>query len=132
MGIATIGLVRDGRVDAVNPTTVPLARAFPLLGALLAAFRPRPAVMVNDARAAAWAEHRFGAGRGGPAMLFVTVSTGIGGGLVLHGRPVTESGGLAGHIGHVIADAAGPACSCGRRGCLEAVAVRTALAAASA
>lgn len=131
LGIATTGLVRDGKVEAVNPVTLPLPYAFPLRDALLAAIGPRSAVMVNDAHAAAWGEHRFGAGRGAASMLFMTISTGIGGGLVLDGRLVTGAGGLAGHVGHTGADPAGPECGCGRRGCLEAVASGTALAAAA-
>lgn len=131
LGIATTGLVRGGRVEAVNPVTLPLPYAFPLQDALLTAIGPRSAVMVNDAHAAAWGEHRFGAGRGAGSMLFMTVSTGIGGGCVIGGRLVTGAGGFAGHIGHVSADPAGPECGCGRRGCLEALASGTALAAAT-
>lgn len=55
-------------------------------------------------------------------MVFITVSTGVGGGVVSNGRLITGNGGLAGHLGHTLADPNGPLCGCGRRGCVEAVA----------
>lgn len=82
----------------------------------------------NDANAAAWGEHYFGAGRGVEHMIYVTVSTGIGGGLILGGNLYHGANGMAGEIGHIILEPDGPLCGCGSRGCLEALASGTAIA----
>jgi glucokinase len=87
-----------------------------------------PCALENDASAAALGEHRFGAGRNFRHLIHITVGTGIGGGLVLGGRLYRGSRGLAGEIGHMILDPAGPSCNCGSRGCLEAMASGTAFA----
>ncbi|MGH2760811.1 MAG: ROK family protein [Actinomycetota bacterium] len=73
----------------------------------------------NDANCAAWAEHRFGVGRDTLHFLCVTLGTGIGGGLVIDGRPYRGAHGGAAEIGHMIVDPDGPMCGCGRRGCWE-------------
>ena len=82
----------------------------------------------NDANAAALGEFRFGAGRGAEHMIYVTVSTGIGGGLILDGKLYHGASGMAGEIGHVTIIPNGPRCGCGNRGCLEALASGTAIA----
>ncbi len=76
----------------------------------------------NDANAAAVAEWRFGAGRGFDDVVYLTMSTGVGGGLVLGGRLYRGVGRGAGEVGHmrVCWDEDAEVCSCGRRGCLEA------------
>ena len=81
-----------------------------------------PVSIENDASAAALGEHRFGAGRGTRHLLHATLGTGIGGGLVVDGRLYRGAQGLAGEIGHIVLDPAGPPCGCGARGCLEAIA----------
>jgi glucokinase len=86
------------------------------------------AYLENDVRAAALAEHTFGAGRDYRSLLAVFVGTGVGGGLILDGRLYHGSRGGAGELGHVVACAGGPRCGCGRRGCLEALAARGAVA----
>ncbi|MEO9255130.1 MAG: ROK family protein [Tepidiformaceae bacterium] len=80
-----------------------------------------PAFIENDASAAALVEFRFGAGRGTRHLLHVTVGTGIGGGIVIDGKLYRGSRGLAGEIGHIVIDPAGPRCNCGSRGGLEAM-----------
>jgi len=82
----------------------------------------------NDANAAALGEYRFGAGRGVEHMIYVTASTGIGGGLILNGRLYHGASGMAGEIGHITIMPYGPLCGCGNRGCLEALASGTAIA----
>ena len=82
----------------------------------------------NDANAAALGEYRFGAGRGTEHMIYVTVSTGVGGGLILDGRLYHGANGMAGEIGHITIMPYGPRCGCGNRGCLEALASGTAIA----
>lgn len=64
-------------------------------------------------------------------MVFITVSTGVGGGVISNGKLLTGSGGLAGHLGHTLADLNGPACGCGRVGCVEAIASGRGTAAAA-
>ncbi|MBK7217459.1 MAG: ROK family protein [Candidatus Promineofilum sp.] len=81
-----------------------------------------PVAVDNDANVAALGEHRFGAGRGVADLMYVTVSTGVGGGWILGGRPWRGHEGLAGEIGHTVADPAGPLCLCGKRGCVERLA----------
>lgn len=82
----------------------------------------------HDAHLAALAEYRHGAGRGCKNLIYVTVSTGIGAGLVLDGKLYSGANGIAGEVGHVVVQAGGPLCSCGNRGCVEALASGTAIA----
>lgn len=82
----------------------------------------------NDASATALGEWRFGAGQGSHSMAYVTVSTGIGAGLVLDGRPLWGASGNAGEIGHMVVEPGGQPCGCGGTGCLETVASGTAIA----
>ena len=76
----------------------------------------------NDANVAALGEHRFGAGQGYDSLFYITVSTGVGGGWILNGQPWRGAGGMAGEIGHIVVDPAGPDCLCGKRGCVERLA----------
>ena len=76
----------------------------------------------NDANCAAYAEWTVGAGKGTRSLALYTLGTGVGGGLILDGRLWTGASGGAAEFGHVQVDPRGPACACGRRGCLEAFA----------
>jgi glucokinase len=78
-----------------------------------------PVVVENDANAAAWAEHQFGAGRGEPHLVVVTVGTGIGGGIVLDGRLYRGRFGVGAEFGHMQVEKAGRRCGCGQHGCWE-------------
>lgn len=127
IAVATTGIVRKGRLTALNPETLPIEDEFALADAIEQATGTRP-IVVNDAQAAAWGEYRFGIGLGCANFAFVTVSTGIGAGIVANGQMVIGRNGLAGHLGHVVTDPNGEPCGCGRRGCLEAVASGSALA----
>lgn len=106
----------------VSPLNIPAWRGFALRERLSDAFAGVPVRLHNDAVCVAVGEHWRGAGRGRDHVLGMVVSTGVGGGLVLGGHLVDGASGNAGHIGHVVVDPAGPACGCGGRGCLEAVA----------
>lgn len=86
-----------------------------------------PVLLENDANAAALGEWRFGAGQGATSMVFVTVSTGIGGGIIADGRVLHGRRGLAGEIGHMTITDRSERCFCGGVGCFEAVASGTAL-----
>ena len=82
----------------------------------------------NDANAAALGENAFGAGRGTRHMLYITVSTGVGAGIIVDGRLYGGAKGSAGEIGHTIVDPSGPPCGCGKHGCLESLSSGTAIA----
>lgn len=81
----------------------------------------RPAHLDNDANAAALGEHRFGAGRGVAHMVYLTISTGVGGGLILDHRLYHGANGNAGELGHIsVRVSGGRPCHCGSIGCIEA------------
>ncbi len=81
-----------------------------------------PVFVENDANAAALAEYTYGAHAGERNMVYITVSTGVGGGLILDGALWHGIYGSAGEVGHMTVDFEGPVCSCGSRGCVEAIA----------
>jgi glucokinase len=87
-----------------------------------------PVCVGNDANLAALGEHRFGAGQGVNDLIYITISTGIGGGIIAGGRLLLGADGLAGEVGHMILKPDGPLCGCGNRGCLEALAAGPAIA----
>ena len=82
----------------------------------------------NDANAAAWGEFRFGAGSEVRHLIFITLGTGIGGGVISHGVLLRGAQGAGGELGHITIQATGPRCGCGNHGCLEALASGTAIA----
>ncbi len=86
------------------------------------------AFLINDASAAALGEHYFGVGRGVNNLIYITVSTGIGGGIIIDGKLYSGVSGSAGEIGHTTIDINGPRCNCGNIGCLEVLASGTAVA----
>ncbi|MCY3895344.1 MAG: ROK family protein [Chloroflexi bacterium] len=81
-----------------------------------------PTFLENDANAAALAENQYGVAQGSRNMLYITVSTGVGGGLILDGELWHGAYGSAGEFGHMTVDFDGPLCDCGNRGCIEAIA----------
>ena len=130
-----VGVSFGGHVDAeagvvLRSVHVPGWESRPL-GTEVAAEFGVPAVVENDANAAALAEWRFGAGQGQSSLLYLTVSTGIGGGIVLDGQVYRGRHGMAGEIGHTVVAPNGPLCPCGRRGCLEAIAAGPGIARAA-
>ena len=114
--------------EAVSPLNIAGWRSFPLRGRL-AGLTGLPTFVDNDAKALALGEGWVGAAVGSADYMAMVVSTGIGGGIVLDGRLLDGRLGNAGHIGHVVVVPDGRACPCGSRGCLEAEASGTALAA---
>ncbi|MCL3883170.1 ROK family protein [Marivita sp. GX14005] len=133
---APLGIAVAGRIDAagkwhaVNHGTFSAIRDFDLGAAAETAFGG--ASCVNDAAAAALGEGLFGAGRDSEAFAYITVSTGVGGGLVLGKRLVTSANGLAGHVGFASSPLGRGPCGSGRRGTVESVAGGRAIAAAAA
>ncbi len=81
----------------------------------------------NDANAAAWGEFRFGAGSEATHLVFITLGTGVGGGVISHGLLLRGAQGAGGELGHITIQATGPRCGCGNHGCLEALASGTAI-----
>ena len=96
---AVSGLVHDGVWRAVNPGVLSIPSGYPLVERLGEVFGA-PSIALNDAQAAAWGEYVHGAGQGRD-MVFVTVSSGIGGGVVVDGRLARGRSGFAGHIGQI-------------------------------
>ena len=129
VAIASTGIIRDGVLLAINPLNLGGLVHFPLVQTLND-LTGLPTMAVNDAQAAAWAEYRALADEISD-MAFITVSTGVGGGVVSNGKLLTGAGGLAGHLGHTLADPHGPLCGCGRVGCVEAIASGRGIAAAA-
>ncbi len=130
--IAALGVGSPGPLDiaaglVLSPPNLPGWEQVPLRQRLRDALGITT-FLENDANAAALGEYRFGAGRGCQHMIYVTASTGIGGGLILNGALFHGASDLAGEIGHMTILAGGQRCGCGNRGCLEALASGTAIA----
>jgi glucokinase len=130
--VRAIAAALPGPVDfqqgvLLTAPNIPQWRGYPLPARLEARFGV-PAAMDNDANLAALGEWRFGAGRGHHYLLYLTISTGIGGGVILDDRILHGERGLAGELGHLTVLPDGPLCGCGQRGHLEAVASGTAIA----
>jgi glucokinase len=128
-GVGCGGPMAPGGED-VSPLNVPQVRAFPLRRRVAEATGLATWVD-NDAKALALGEGWVGAAAGVDDFIALVVSTGVGGGIVLDGRLLEGAAGNAGHIGHVIVDPDGRRCGCGARGCLEAEASGTGIAAAT-
>ena len=87
-----------------------------------------PTFITNDANAAALGEYMFGNGAGFRHMLYITASTGIGGGIIIDGNIVSGANGAAGEVGHMVLEPHGEQCGCGNRGCWETISSGTAIA----
>ena len=127
VGVGTGGpMTLGGRT--VSPVNIPAWRGYPLRDRLTETFDV-PIAIDNDAKALALAEGWRGAARGVDDYVGMVVSTGVGGGIVLDGRLLDGADGNAGHVGHITVEPDGHQCGCGARGCLEAEASGTAIAA---
>lgn len=127
VGLSTAGPVDTVAGFALGIPTLPGWKDFPIRSEL-ANRLGLPASIENDAIAATLGEWRHGAGRNIQNLVYVTVSTGIGGGVVVDGRLLHGRKGMAAHIGHMRIAQQGPKCSCDAIGCFEAFASGTALA----
>jgi glucokinase len=129
--VISIGVVAPGPVDPFTGViflapNIPGFVNLPLRDWLQAIFKV-PVIIGNDANLAGLAEWRYGAARGHGHMVYLTVSTGIGGGVIMNGHLLVGSRGLAGELGHVKVDYHGSPCQCGSVGCIEAIASGTGL-----
>ncbi|MFD4641279.1 ROK family protein [Lentzea sp. NPDC058436] len=124
--VAGVGIASAGPVNTttgtVSPINVPTWQNFPLRASVASLFPDVPVELAGDGVCMALGEHWRGAGQGSRFMVGLVVSTGVGGGLVLDGRPFGGRTGNAGHIGHVVVEPDGQPCTCGGRGCAETVA----------
>src|SRR5581483_11986125 len=126
LGVAAPGPIdEEARIVLVAPN-FPRWKDVPLAAELERQLE-LPAYLGNDANLAALGEFRHGAGRGVHHMVYLTVSTGIGGGVIVDGRLLLGSRGAAGEAGHMQIAADGPRCNCGNHGCLEAFAAGSGL-----
>lgn len=130
--IAGIGVAAPGPLDnregiLYSPPNLPAWKAVPLREILSQQFHC-PIFVENDANAAALGEFLFGAGQGSRDMVYLTVSTGIGGGVIANGQILEGANGTAAELGHITIDWRGERCPCGSIGCLEALASGTAIA----
>ncbi len=127
VGVAVTGrLDLEGRWHTVNAGTLPSINGVPLQQDLRA--RLGHVGCYNDAAATAFAEATFGAGRGVERFVYITVSTGVGGGIVLNGRLVRGDAGLAGHIGFTSSGVQQTTCESGRNNTVESIAAGRAIA----
>lgn len=120
----------NGEWSAVNKGTLPKIDAVPVRQVAQMCFEA-PVTLHNDALAAAFAEAHFGAGRDVDHFAYITVSTGVGGGIVLNGLPIKSADGLAGHLGFMSSPLAMRQCGSGRFGTVESVAAGRAILASA-
>jgi glucokinase len=124
--IRAVGIGSAGPVDidagTVSPVNIGSWQGFPLRDRVAAAMPDVPVQLAGDGVCMALGEHWRGAGRGARFVLGMVVSTGVGGGLVLDGRPYLGRTGNAGHVGHAVVELDGQPCPCGGHGCVETVA----------
>jgi glucokinase len=126
VGVSVAGFLDREHAVMIENANLPRLCGFPLRGALVEALGNDCRLEV-DSNAAVLAEHRFGAGKGVSRLLGVTVGTGLGGGVVIDGELLRYTGECAGDLGHIILDPSGRLCTCGARGCLEALVCTAAL-----
>src|SRR5256714_12084934 len=133
--VRALGIGLPGPVDpaaglVISPGNLPGFRNVPL-NRILTRATGIPSFLHHDAHLAALGEHRRGAARGASEMIYVTVSTGIGAGILLGGELYAGTHGIAGEVGHIVLKPDGPLCTCGQRGDLESIASGTGIARAA-
>lgn len=127
IGIAAAGIIDSDNGKVITSPNLPTWHEVPLRDAVKQRFGI-PVCLGNDANLAALGEWHFGLKKGVANLIYITVSTGIGGGIIADGKLYTGSCGAAGEIGHMTIDVNGPRCNCGNIGCWEALASGSALA----
>ena len=121
--IAAIGISSPGPISSkegkmINPPNLPGWETAELVRFFEEAFK-KPVMMNNDANAGALAEHQFGSSKGTPNLIYLTCSTGMGGGAIVNGELVQGISDTAAEVGHFVLDIRGPSCPCGLHGCFE-------------
>lgn len=130
--VSAIGVAAPGPLDPrtgiiIETPNIQEWKDFPLAEKLSSRFNI-PVYLGNDANLAVLGEWRYGAGQGHDHLLYLTISTGVGGGIISDGHLLKGQIGLAGELGHVTVQADGPVCSCGQKGHLEAFSSGTGIA----
>lgn len=121
VGVGMAGHMRGKEGMVITTSNLKGFKNYPLANELSSRLGGLPVRLENDANCQAWAEYRFGAGRGYDDMVFITVSTGIGAGIIINGRLYRGQSGTAGEIGHtIIKPDSDVVCTCGNRGCFMA------------
>ena len=120
LGMACAGIVNSATGWLGRSPNLPGWQGRDLAGDIGTVFRGIPVVLTNDVNGALYGEFRLGAGRHCRNLVMIALGTGVGGGLIIDGKLVIGAHFGAGEIGHMILDPAGPPCTCGGRGCLEA------------
>ena len=128
IGVGVPGPVEHASGVLRSPPIMPGWDGFPISEAFAGEYEA-PVFVDNDVNVMALGEHRDGVGKGEDDVLFVKIGTGIGGGIIADGHLQRGSQGCAGDIGHICVEPDGPVCSCGNKGCLEAMAAAPAIAA---
>lgn len=121
IGVIFAALVDSARGEVITSPNIPGLDHFDVASPLEEYFNA-PVTLENDASAATIAESLYGSGRGVENFVYLTLSTGIGGGAFVNGKLYRGPHGLAGEFGHMVVMSNGPTCGCGRKGCLEAIA----------
>ncbi len=119
ISVCSTGIIDNGILTALNPKNLGGLNEYPLKETL-SKLSQKEVFILNDAQAAAWGEYLCLNNKNIKNFAFITVSTGVGGGIVLNGQLLNSP--VAGHIGHSLADPNGEVCGCGRVGCVEAIA----------
>lgn len=127
ISVATAGLIDPDRGVVIDAPNIPGWKSLSLRDKLTEHFNV-PIFLGNDANLAALGEWRYGAGRGHHHLLYITISTGIGGGVIIDDQLLEGAHGMAAELGHVVVLPEGSLCSCGVRGHLEAIASGPAIA----
>lgn len=125
VGIASAGVINSESSEVIFASNLGWKNV--PIGKLIQEQFDLPVRLMNDANASAVAEWMWGAGKGTKNMIYVTVSTGVGAGIICDGRLLSGNDGSAGEFGHISIDWNGPICRCGNRGCLENYASGTAI-----
>jgi glucokinase len=127
IGVSTPGPLNNRTGVIYSPPNLPGWENVPLRDLIQQHFNA-PILVENDAHTAGLGEYMFGGGRGSRYMVYLTVSTGIGGGVLIDGKILEGANGTAGELGHMTIDWKGERCKCGNVGCLEYLASGTAIA----
>lgn len=127
LGVGCGGPLDRGRGLILSPPNLPDWDEFPIIE-IIEKRLGIPAFLDNDANAAALGEFNYGAGRGMHNIVYITISTGIGGGIIIKGQIFHGVKDGAGEVGHITVLPDGPMCGCGARGCLEAICSGTSIA----
>lgn len=126
IGIATTGIINNGKWSVLNKQILGEFCNFPLTKYIQGKLNV-PVFAFSDTEAAALAEFKFGAGQELSNFFYITVSTGVGGSMVIENKLYSKSPNLAGAFGHMVIVQNGKLCGCGRRGCIEAYSSGTAI-----